>query len=213
MTQRRLLTAVLSCVALLSSGCDSETEEVTATASESGGSTTMASGDASGETSGTAGTSGTTGGDSNGATTQDQTETGSDASSGSSSESGTLEACADAGNADACEGLGGCAWVGTSQFTLDVDLMCADLGVDEGYCLVAEEGNRACGNFLQTCRDGTAVLYRDVGFKDPVLELLVVDDESLCEIPDGFQPCQVNSDPKPGSEPSYFPEECACACG
>lgn len=211
MTKRRLLTVFLSCSALLPCACDSETEEVTATASESGGSTTMDSGDASGEMSGTGGTSGTTGGDSNGTTTQDQTETGSEASSGGSSESGVIEACADAGNADTCQGLGGCAWVETSHVALDVDLVCGDLGIEEGHCLPVA-GSGACGNFLMTCEDGTPVYYREAGLEVGAVELLVVDDPSLCDVPEDFQPCQVNSDPKPGSEPSYFPEECACAC-
>jgi hypothetical protein len=211
MTRLRLTIVFASSVSLFISGCDSDTEEVTATASESGGSTSADSGDGTGGSSETSGASGSTGRDSNGATSADATETGAESSGDGSSDTGAIEACADAGNVDSCQGLGGCAWVDTSHVALDAELVCGDLGIEEGHCLPVA-GSGACGNFLSTCEDGTPVYYREAGLEVGAVELLVIDDPSLCDVPEGFQPCQVNSEPKPGSEPSYFPEECECAC-
>jgi hypothetical protein len=202
---------LLSTLMLTAMGCDSDNEEVTATASESGTGTSGASESAS---SGTSDSASTTAGATESATSVDTSESGAESSSTStsssagSSDTGSVEGCAAASNADACEGTAGCAWIETSHVAFDVDMVCGDLGIEEGYCLAVE---RDCGGFLPTCPDGTPVLYRPAGLEVGAVELLVVG-ASLCEIPNGFQPCQVNSDPKPGSIPSYFPLECGCAC-
>ncbi len=162
-----------------------------------------------GESTGTSGVSVTTA-DSDGETSAGTTVSASagESSEGGASETGALEGCAAATDADACAGLGGCGWVQTSV----VDMICGDLGFEEGYCLEVDEQNPNCGNFIPTCPNGTAVLYQELVLEVGAVELLVVDGESLCEIPAGFAACQFNSDPKPGSEPSYFPEACICAC-
>lgn len=212
MNMLRLPIFAIVSVCLPLTGCDSDNEEVTATASESGGVSSTGDMATSGGSS-DASASGTTG---DSATTTDPTETTGDTETGEteSSETGLLGACGEAtGEAD-CQDTDSaqCAWFPSSYVALDNEMVCGDLGLDEGFCLEVDLINGECSqNFLTTCEAG-AVFYREAGLEVGAVELLVFDDELLCEFPEGFAPCQVNSNPKPGSEPTYFPEECACAC-
>lgn len=203
-------------------GCDSDTEEVTATASESGESSGSDTGDQATSSGGSSGVSTTvTGTSGDSATTAGTTGTEGETTAaetgveGESSGTGGLEACSDATSASNCQSTASetCAWFPTSHAALDAGLACGDLEIDEGYCLAVGPVDRTCTDgFLPTCPDGTPVLYREAGLEVGAIELLVVDGETPCEVPDEFQPCQVNADPKPGSKLSYFPAECACAC-
>ena len=210
------LPVLLVCTLVAMPGCDPETEEVTATASESADGSSGGSGDTSGSdgdsTSGGSSASGTSMGDASASSSNDTSASGTDGDSDGSSETGIVEGCAAASDATACQDTPGCAWWETSHVALDIDMACGDLGIEEGYCLQVEGQGPECGSTPVTCPDGTGVYYREAGLEVGAVELLILDSESLCEVPDGFEACQVNSDPKPGSEPSYFPEECACAC-
>lgn len=210
------------CVCLSLTGCDSDNEEVTATASESdGGSSTGTMASSSGGSSdASASGSGTT---EDGGTTVDPTETTSDTESTGdtesgdteSSETGLLGACGEAAGESDCQDTESaqCAWFPTSHVALDNEMTCGDLGIDEGYCLEVDRSDRECSpNHLTTC-DAGAVYYRVAGLEVGAIELVIFDDEALCEFPVDFAPCQVNSNPKPGSKPSFFPPECECVCG
>lgn len=199
-------------VGLSGTGCDSDTEEVTATASESASSTgdmPTSTGGSSGTTASMSGTMGSS------ATTVDATETGHS----ESSETGSLSACSDATLESNCRDTASssCAWFPTSVVALEATTDCEELGAEgghwgvEGHCLEVDRQEPECAGFIPTCPDGTAVLFRS-SLKSATIELLAVDDVEPCEIPPEFEACQVNSDPKPGSEPSYFPADCECAC-
>lgn len=213
-----ILAALTVCLSV--SGCDSDSEEVTATASESegesAGDTETSSGGSSGGSASESSSASSTSGDSattEASTTTDGGETGDSGSE--SSGSGESQGCGAATTAAGCQDTASaqCQWFPSATVAPKVANECEDLGFDEGYCLEVDRGNRECSpNFLTTC-DAGAVYYREAGLEIGAIELLVFDGESLCDFPSDFAPCQVNSEPKPGSEPSFFPPECACACG
>lgn len=218
MTMLRLpiFTALTLCLSL--PGCDSDNEEVTATASESGGASatgdiaTSSGGTTDATASGSTTASGTT---DDTATTVEPTGTttgGSQSTQGESSETGPLESCSAATGESSCLDTPQCQWFPSSTVAPEVANGCEDLGLDDGVCLEVDRDNRECTpNHLTTCEAG-AVYYREAGLEIGAIELLVFNDESLCDFPDDFVPCQVNAEPKPGSEPSFFPPACACAC-
>lgn len=225
MTMLRLpiLTALTACLALV--GCDADTEEVTATASESGGDSGTGGSEASSSGTSDGGTSTTASSSTVGESATAGTETGPGTGTGTGPGTGTTQgfdgssgawkfgSCDEATDEFSCTSdsaaQGPCSWIPTSVSALDVELACGDLDMDGGRCV---KSGGECGQPSPTCPDGTTVFYLELGLEVGAVELLVTDEDYPCELPDGFQQCQVNSNPKPGSEPSYFPEECACAC-
>ncbi len=215
MTMLRLPFLTALCLCLPLTGCDSDNEEVTATASESG------------ESSGMTGTGSASGGSSDGsASTSGNTDdasstggvTGTTEDTAGSSETGALSACGGAFSESDCQDTEStqCAWFPTSLVVLDAQMVCQDVDqtrLNEGYCLEVDPNDPECGfNFAGAPCNGGTVLYAQVGLEIGAVEVFVFDeDASLCEIPSGFDACLGSTEPG-STELTYFPLECGCIC-
>ncbi len=227
---------IIAVLALVAPGCDSDSEEISATASDSNSGTSSAS---SSETdSATSGDSNPSG-DSQTTATASDTATTSDTTSDSGSETSVecsetsvppvpcetdtdigsetdgITSCEEVFEEGACGNneLFDCGWFPTTHVVVGgPGEDCEDIGLDEGYCLQTDRLDSGCpGAFDSTCPDGvTTVFYREAGLEIGAVELLVHGEDESCDGPSGdFLPCLMIDD---GGEITFEPPECGCAC-
>lgn len=214
MTTLRLpLLATLAASLFVASGCDSKGEEITATASGSADDSGSGSGNnsSSGET-GDAPTSSTTSAETDGASA---TSTGN-AETTEGSDTELLADCQDAQSEQACQATptSTCQWFPTTTFLYDFEEeTCEDLGIEgTGRCIAISDENFNCpGALAQNCADGAGIYYAETDSGEG-FEILRLEPGTACSGPSDMLACQLNSEPSPGSEVTFFPSQCECVC-